>query len=424
MTDGEAPPARVIEVGEGEGEGVPAPGMQGTVARNGDRLGAKGQPLEGREQTGEMRLRTVIILSTMGVLPLLNALPLFGRSRQAASPRWKTLMSKPVFVLGMAVTVTGCGGTSPSTTPSGQAQADDFAPVVVAADGVLCDLAERLAAGDLKVECLLRAGDDPHSFRLQPSQKALLSSAPLVLISGYGLTPALADLPGAVAVSELAVPASLLLSESADQQHHDQDHDHDHGDQDPHVWHNPANSAAMVGVIADRFSALVPGAAGPIRQRAAAMEEVLQRLNSWNTAQFATVPAPPPPLASGHRAFASLAQAYGLRELSLVDAHSSSETLRPEQFRVVVENLRTERVPQLFAEQLPAPRSLQRISELSGVPIAPVPLAADGLAQGQNGPLSLVASLTRNTCTIVTGWGGRCDEVGAADLNKRWTAIP
>jgi ABC-type Zn uptake system ZnuABC Zn-binding protein ZnuA len=87
------------------------------------------------------------------------------------------------------------------------------------------------------------------------------------------------------------------------------------------------------------------------------MEAVLQQLNSWNTAQFASVPAPPPPLASGHRAFASLAQAYGLRELALVDAHSSSETLRPEEFRLVVEQLRTEQVPQLFAEQLPAPRT-------------------------------------------------------------------
>jgi hypothetical protein len=58
------------------------------------------------------------------------------------------------------------------------------------------------------------------------------------------------------------------------------------------------------------------------------------------------------------------------------------------------------------------------------VPIAPVPLAADGLAQGATGPLSLVATLTRNTCTIVTGWGGRCDEAGASDLEKRWAAIP
>ncbi|MEB3209461.1 MAG: zinc ABC transporter substrate-binding protein, partial [Synechococcus sp.] len=62
---------------------------------------------------------------------------------------------------------------------------------VIAADGVLCDLARRLAAADLEVHCLLRPGDDPHQFRLTPQQSRELSQAPLVLINGYGLTPAL-----------------------------------------------------------------------------------------------------------------------------------------------------------------------------------------------------------------------------------------
>jgi zinc/manganese transport system substrate-binding protein len=55
--------------------------------------------------------------------------------------------------------------------------------------------------------------------------------------------------------------------------------------------------------------------------------------------------------------------------------------------------------------------------------MAPTPLTADGLAVAEGGPLSLVATLTGNTCTIVTGWGGRCDEAGAATLENRWEAI-
>jgi hypothetical protein len=52
-----------------------------------------------------------------------------------------------------------------------------------------------------------------------------------------------------------------------------------------------------------------------------------------------------------------------------------------------------------------------------------VPLAADGLAMGPEGPLSLMATLVRNTCTIVDGWGGRCDRQGGEALVQAWSQI-
>ncbi|MCP9825575.1 metal ABC transporter substrate-binding protein [Synechococcus sp. EJ6-Ellesmere] len=303
------------------------------------------------------------------------------------------------------------------------------APQVVAADGVLCDLSQRLAAGELSVSCLLQPSDDPHDFRLKPEQKAQISGAGLLLISGYDLTPALAGLPGAVAVSEQAVPQPPALTPKDDHNHtSDQsasshDHGHDHGGQDPHLWHNPRQAAAMAAVIADQLSQLDPPAAEGIQRRSRAMGALLERLDAWNRVQFNSVPRPWPPLASSHRAFASLALAYGLDELPLVDASSTSEALRPDAFRQVVERLRAGATPRLFAEQSPPARTLQRISELSGVPIAAVPLAADGLAMGPDGPLSLMATLVRNTCTIVEGWGGRCDRKGGEDLVKAWSQI-
>lgn len=107
----------------------------------------------------------------------------------------------------------------------------------------------------------------------------------------------------------------------------------------------------------------------------------------------------------------------------MVDATSSSENLRPQAFQAVVAQLRRERVPVLFAEQLPAGKALQRISSLSGVPIASEPLVADGLAPGPQGDGNLVATLTANTCLIVNGLGGRCDTSGQRALEKRWQAI-
>ena len=314
---------------------------------------------------------------------------------------------------------------------------------VIAADGVLCDITQRLAASDLRVSCLLQPGDDPHQFRLTPQQSRELSQAQLVLINGFGLTPALAALikPGSsqtktVAVAELAVPNSPVLKtgppKTADSHdHHDEDghgeenHDeneHAHGDRDPHVWHDPTQAAALVTEVARQLSQLKPAAQAAITARAQAMTATLQQLDAWNRRQLATIPTARP-LATGHRAFASLARAYGLQELAVVDASSSSDNLRPQAFQAVLEQLRRQQVPMLFAEQLPAGKALQRVSSLSGVPIAAAPLVADGLAAEPDGNGNLVATLAANTCLIVNGLGGRCDPSGQQALSQSWQTI-
>lgn len=312
---------------------------------------------------------------------------------------------------------------------------------VIAADGVLCDLTRRLAAADLRVDCLLDPDDDPHQFLLSPRQSREVQQARLVLINGYALTPALQKLPRAVAVAELAVPHSPASAKAeaeskaeaeAEQEHghghhsgdaHEQEHQHDHGGRDPHAWHDPLQAEAMVHVASERLQELKPAAAAAIRQREQLMRQSLVALDRWNKRQFATLPAERGnrTLATGHRAFSSLARRYELTELPVVDAGSTSEALRPQALAAVVQRLKAEKIPALFSEQWPASKAITRISELSGVPLAPGSLRADGLASAPHD--DLMATLTTNTCLIVDQLGGRCDRPGQRQLIAGWEAI-
>ena len=289
---------------------------------------------------------------------------------------------------------------------------------VIAADGALCDITRRLAADDVRVNCLLGPDDDPHQLQLTPEQTRQLREAQLLLINGYGLTPALDQRPGAVKVAEIAVPNSpeLPANKPADQHEHHHDHGHAHGDQDPHVWHDPRQAAAMTDLVSEQLQALNPAAAAKIQARSAAMQTSLKALHSWNQQQFATIPSPRI-LASGHRAFASLTRAYGLEELAVIDATSTSESLRPQALASVVSTLEQRRVLSLFAEQSPPSKSLQRISSLSGVRLATQPLMADTTGD------HLMTTLTSNTCLIVDALGGQCNRQGAEALVQSWDAI-
>jgi ABC-type Zn uptake system ZnuABC Zn-binding protein ZnuA len=179
----------------------------------------------------------------------------------------------------------------------------------------------------------------------------------------------------------------------------------------------------MVHVVSERLQELKPAAAAAIRQREQLMRQSLVALDRWNRRQFATLPAERGnrTLATGHRAFSSLARRYELTELPVVDAGSTSEALRPQALAAVVQRLKAEKIPALFSEQWPASKAITRISELSGVPLAPGSLRADGLASAPHD--DLMATLTTNTCLIVDQLGGRCDRPGQRQLIAGWEAI-
>ena len=308
-----------------------------------------------------------------------------------------------LLLMALLGTLGGC-----RQAPRGAAPTDLEGIRVIAGDGVLCDLVGRLAPSQVKVTCLLGPGDDPHQFRLTPSQSQLLAQSRLVLVNGGGLTPALERIPHRVAIME-------HLGAQADRQ-------------DPHLWHDPAQAALMVKEVAAQLAALAPESRGEISGRSAALQARLADLDRWNRRQLATIPPGPdgqrPPLAMDHRALSHYSGAYGLKELPLVDQDSTSSSLRPIQFAAVVSQLRQRRVPALFHEPGAIGRSLQRISDLSGVPIAPTPVVVDGLAKATNGGApSLMATSVANTCAISQGLKGQCDIEAGLALQQQWEAV-
>ena len=179
-------------------------------------------------------------------------------------------------------------------------------PSVVAVDGTLCDLTRTLAGTAISVTCLIPPGGDPHGYRLKPSDRQALSKADLVVHVGFNLTPSAKQISVSapvVAVGELALPS--------------------YRGNDPHVWHDPANSAAMTSVVANRLSPLLSGeASSAFATRAARAQSVLNDLGVWASVQFAKLPANQRVLVTDHQTYSHLASRYDLEEISMLDSLS------------------------------------------------------------------------------------------------------
>ena len=276
-------------------------------------------------------------------------------------------------------------------------------PTVVAVDGTLCDLTRTLVGTSLSVTCLVPPGGDPHSYRLKPSDRQAITKADVVLHSGFGLSPAAKKLKTSgkvVAVGEVALPS--------------------YRGNDPHVWHNPANSAAMVGVVADSLLAVLPAdQKAAVSARSMKAKAVLKDLGSWMSVQLKTLPASQRVLVIDHQTYSHLADRYGIKQISMLDSYTTGGVLRPSSLRKITSAVKSSGAKTIFSGYLPANKSLVRISRQTGLPIATTPLYGEGLAPGK----TAVSTATLNICTFLKGQGGRCDQASADQLSARWLAI-
>ena len=276
-------------------------------------------------------------------------------------------------------------------------------PSVVAVDGTLCDLTRTLAATAVSVTCLIPPGGDLHGYRLKPSDRQALSKADLVVHIGFNLTPSAKEISvpaPVVAVGEVALPS--------------------YRGNDPHVWHDPANSAAMTSAIADRLSPLLSGDARmAFASRAANAQSVLADLGTWASVQFAKLPANQRVLVTDHQTYSHLANRYDLDEISMLDSYTTGGALKPSSLNAITKAVTDSGARVIFSSYLPANKSLRRISKRSGLPIASTPLYGEGIAPGE----TAVSTATKNICAILNGQGASCDEASANVLANRWADI-
>ena len=273
-------------------------------------------------------------------------------------------------------------------------------PSVVAVDGTLCDITRTLASSAVAVTCLIPPGGDPHGYRLKPSDRQALAKADLILHNGFGLTPSAKKITSSgkvVAVGEVALPNCRATTPTS----------------------GPANSAAMVTVVANSIFASCSRACGA-GSRAAKAKAVFGALGGWAGAQFSRLPSNSRVLVTDHQTYSHLVNRYGVEEISMLDSYTTGGVLRPSSFQAITAAVKASGALVIFTPSIPANKTLRRISRSTGLPIARTPLYGEGVAAGE----TAVSTATLNICTMVNGQGGSCDRAAAEKLAQRWSAIP
>ena len=283
---------------------------------------------------------------------------------------------------------------------------------VVASFSILGDLVGQVGGERVKVRTLIGADEDAHAFQPRPSDARDIGSATLVVVNGLGFDDwmlRLAHAGGYKGTVTIASKGITTLEMDKDHDHHGHDHDHGHepaeaGNKagtkamDPHAWQDVGNVRRYVANIADALSQVDPEGAGRYRTNAERYDAELKALDAEIRTAFEAMPVERRKVVTSHAAFAYFGRAYGLQFLSPVGVSNNAEPTAQGVARLI-RQLKAEKVPAVFIENVADPRLIERIWSESGARVGGT-LYSDALSATDGPAASYVQMMRANLATL------------------------
>jgi zinc/manganese transport system substrate-binding protein len=296
-------------------------------------------------------------------------------------------------VAGYAILLLWLGLSGPARA------AAEGAPVrAVASFSILADLVRQVGGVHVTVATLVGPDSDAHGFSPSPADARKLAEADIVFVNGLGLEGWLDRLIRASGTRAPVVTVSAgvkpIPADGARAHGDSGQADHDHGDHavDPHAWQNVANVRTYVADIRDGLAKVDPVHADAYRQAAARYLAELEALERDIRAAITAIPPERRRIITTHDAFGYYAAAYGLRFLAPKGVSTDSEA-SPRDVAAIIRQIRRDRVPAVFLENISDPRQMEQIARESGARIGGK-VFSDALS-GPGGPASTYLDMMR-----------------------------
>lgn len=279
-----------------------------------------------------------------------------------------------------------------ATSCSGDDAADGAGRLdVFATTTQIGDFATQVGGEQINLTVLLQPNQDAHDLELQPSQIRALDAADVVLINGLGLDAFMDRALESTGQHAVVVTDGTSALEGENMA----------GDRDPHVWFNVENAKVMVDNITQALAEADPANRQALEAKAEAYLEKLDALEAEIRQQVSQVPPACRKLVTNHDVLGHYAEAYGFEVVGAIIPATSTQA-RPSASRVaeIVELIRSEDVPAIFADTSVSPDLVNQVGREAGVQVVD-DLYGDSLGPEGSDGATYIDMMRSNTEKIV-----------------------
>jgi zinc/manganese transport system substrate-binding protein len=264
---------------------------------------------------------------------------------------------KSLFGLAMtlAASLSGAGALRAENAPSAKIP-------VVASFSILADLSRQIGGDKVEVKSLVGPEGDVHVYQPSPADAQSLAKAKLIVVNGFALEGWIDRLIVAAGARAPVVVATKGVTPRAG--------DAESGEKgiDPHAWQSIANAKIYVANILAGLIAADPADADAFSARAAEFDAKLDATEKSVRAAIAAIPAQNRRIITTHDAFGYFGQAYGLAFIAPQGLSTEAEPSARDVAKLI-DQIRREKAPAVFLENISDPRLMQRIAQESGAKI-------------------------------------------------------
>ena len=233
---------------------------------------------------------------------------------------------------------------------------------VVATFSILADFVKNVGGERVAVSALVGPNGDAHVYQPTPGDAKTLGDAKVVVTNGLGFEGWINRL-----VKASGTKAPMIVATKGIKPRKAED-DHGHGDADPHAWQSVANAKRYVENIRDALIAADPAAKDVYEANAAAYAAKLDALDAEVKAAIEKIPADRRRIITTHDAFGYFKAAYGIDFIAPQGVSTEAEVSAKDVARIITQ-IRKQKIPAVFLENVTDKRLLERIGAESGARI-------------------------------------------------------
>ncbi len=259
---------------------------------------------------------------------------------------------------------------------------------IVASFSILGDFVKNVGGERVDVTSLVGPDGDVHVFAPAPADARKIADAKLLVINGLGLEgwlPRLLQASGGKAPIVTATTGIAPLKSGSDA--------------DPHAWQSVADAKKYVTNIRDALAAADPADAEVFRRQAEAYLAKLDALDREVRAAVEQIPQSRRKVISTHDAFGYFAAAYGIQFIAPLGVSTESEASARD-IAGIITQIKTEKIPAVFLENISDPRLIRRISAETGARVGGT-LFSDSLT-GEKGDAPTYIDMVRHNIKALT----------------------
>ncbi|MGQ0446220.1 MAG: metal ABC transporter substrate-binding protein [Beijerinckiaceae bacterium] len=257
---------------------------------------------------------------------------------------------------------------------------------VIATFSILADFTRNIGGDRIDVAALVGPNGDAHVYQPKPADAKGLGAARLIVVNGLGLEGWIDRL---ISASGAKAPV-VVAAKGIDPQNMREE---GRIGPDPHAWQSIVNAKIYAANIRDGLISADPAGEAAYRANTESYVGKLDALEAEVLAEIAKIPQARRRIITTHDAFGYFRAAYGFRFIAPEGISTETEASASDVAKII-RQIKAEKIPAVFLENVTDPRLMRSIAEESGATVGGT-LFSDALSP-PDGPASTYIDMMQN----------------------------